>query len=48
MQKQLLLLHNAVSYYHTGNAAALEKTMKQFSIKLKSPNSSNPSWLEQS
>ncbi|CAD5116293.1 DgyrCDS5199 [Dimorphilus gyrociliatus] len=48
MQKQLLLFHNAVSHYHTGNVVALEKTMKQFSIKLKTPNSSNPSWLEQS
>ncbi|KAK3591779.1 hypothetical protein CHS0354_019551 [Potamilus streckersoni] len=46
MHKQLLLLHNAVSAYFSGNQAALEATLKQFSIKLKSPNSDEPSWLE--
>lgn len=45
MHKQLLLLHNAVSAYFSGNAQALEGTMKQFSIK--SPNSTTSSWLEQ-
>lgn len=47
MHKQLLLLHNAVSAYFSGNQQALEATLKQFNIKLKSPNSSIPSWLEQ-
>lgn len=47
MHKQLLLFHNAVSAYFSGNQAALENTLKQFNIKLKSPNSSEPSWLEQ-
>merc|ERR1712241_448628 len=47
MHKQLLLLHNAVSAYFSGNQQALEATMKQFSINVKSPNSSTPSWIEQ-
>ncbi|XP_021926957.1 arfaptin-2 isoform X2 [Zootermopsis nevadensis] len=47
MHKQLLLFHNAVSAYFSGNQTALEATLKQFNIKVKSPNSSYPSWLEQ-
>lgn len=47
MHKQLLLFHNAVSAYFSGNQTALESTLKQFNIKVKSPNSSFPSWLEQ-
>ncbi|KAL1138829.1 hypothetical protein AAG570_008891 [Ranatra chinensis] len=47
MHKQLLLFHNAVSAYFSGNQQALEATLKQFNIKVKSPNSSIPSWLEQ-
>lgn len=47
MHKQLLLFHNAVSAYFSGNQSALESTMKQFSIKPKSPNSTSPSWVEQ-
>ena len=47
MHKQLLLFHNAVSAYFSGNQAALEATLKQFNIKLRSPNSGEPSWLEQ-
>ncbi|XP_029033061.1 ADP ribosylation factor interacting protein arfaptin isoform X1 [Osmia lignaria lignaria] len=47
MHKQLLLFHNAVSAYFSGNQTALEATLKQFNIKVKSPNSSLPSWLEQ-
>jgi len=47
MHKQLLLLHNAVSAYFSGNQTALESTMKQFSIKVKTPNSTTPSWIEQ-
>lgn len=48
MHKQLLLFHNAVSAYFSGNQTALEATLKQFNIKLRSPNTSPPSWLEQS
>lgn len=47
MHKQLLLFHNAVSAYFSGNQTALEATMKQFNINLKTPNSTFPSWLEQ-
>jgi len=47
MHKQLLLFHNAVSAYFSGNNQALESTLKQFNIKMTSPNSSTPSWLEQ-
>ncbi|OWF46615.1 arfaptin-2-like isoform X1 [Mizuhopecten yessoensis] len=47
MHKQLLLFHNAVSAYFTGNDAALEATLKQFNIKLKGANTEMPSWLEQ-
>lgn len=44
MHKQLLLLHNAIAAYFSGNAQALEGTLKQFNIK--SPNSVTQSWLE--
>lgn len=47
MHKQLLLFHNAISAYFSGNQSALEATLKQFNIKLKAPNSDTPSWLEQ-
>jgi len=47
MHKQLLLFHNAISAYFSGNQTALEATMKQFSIKVKSPNQAMPSWIEQ-
>lgn len=47
MHKQLLLFHNAVSAYFSGNQTALEATLKQFNIKIKTPNSTFPSWLEQ-
>ncbi|ESO06556.1 hypothetical protein HELRODRAFT_64935, partial [Helobdella robusta] len=46
MQRQLVLFHNAVASYFSGNQVALEETMKQFNIKLKTPNSTKPSWLE--
>ncbi|XP_066983975.1 arfaptin-2 isoform X2 [Macrobrachium rosenbergii] len=46
MHKQLLLFHNAVSAYFSGNQTALEATLKQFNIKLRSPNTAPPSWLE--
>ena len=47
MHKQLLLFHNAVSAYFTGNQKALESTMSQFSINYKTPNIGTPSWVEQ-
>nr|XP_023013008.1 arfaptin-2 [Leptinotarsa decemlineata] len=47
MHKQLLLFHNAVSAYFSGNQQALEATLKQFNIKVKTPSSTFPSWLEQ-
>ncbi|XP_044764949.1 arfaptin-2 [Coccinella septempunctata] len=47
MHKQLLLFHNAISAYFSGNQTALEATLKQFNIKVKTPNSTFPSWLEQ-
>ncbi|KAH8381693.1 hypothetical protein KR093_010684 [Drosophila rubida] len=47
MHKQLILLHNAIAAYFSGNAMALESTLKQFNIKLKSPNNVSGSWLEQ-
>lgn len=47
MHKQLLLFHNAVSAYFTGNDSALEATLKQFNIKLKPANTDKPSWIEQ-
>ncbi|XP_054829475.1 arfaptin-2 isoform X3 [Eublepharis macularius] len=47
MHKQLLLFHNAISAYFAGNQQQLEQTLKQFSIKLKSPGADKPSWLEE-
>ncbi|XP_005111392.1 arfaptin-2 isoform X2 [Aplysia californica] len=46
MHKQLLLFHNAISAYFSGNATALEATLKQFNIQLKRPNAEKPSWIE--
>lgn len=47
MHMQLLMLHNAVAAYFSGNAEALEDTLKHFNIKItKSPADENPSWLE--
>lgn len=34
MHKQLVLLHNAVAAYFSGNATALEGTIKQFNVKV--------------
>lgn len=34
MHKQLVLLHNAIAAYFSGNASALEGTLKQFNIKV--------------
>jgi len=33
MQKQLLLLHNAMCAYHSGNAAELSATLQQFNVR---------------
>ncbi|KAK2188571.1 hypothetical protein NP493_128g03015 [Ridgeia piscesae] len=46
MHKQLLLLHNAVAAYFSGNQAGLDATLKQFSITLKAPNTGQPSFIE--
>lgn len=46
MHKQLLLFHNAISAYFSGNQSALDATLKQFNIKLK-VSADKPSWLEQ-
>ncbi len=46
MHKQLLLFHNSISAYFSGNQTALESTLKQFNIKIQSPNAGAPSWLE--
>lgn len=32
MHKQLLLFHNAIAAYFSGNGALLEATIKQFSV----------------
>ncbi|XP_047735804.1 Down syndrome cell adhesion molecule-like [Hyalella azteca] len=49
MHKQLLLFHNAISAYFTGNEAQLEATLKQFNVELtRGANATPPSWLEQS
>ena len=48
MHKQLLLFHNAVSAYFSGNQSALDATLKQFSIKLRQPNVQTASFLEKS
>ena len=44
MHKQLVLYHNAVSNYFTGNQRALEGTLKQFHVK--TPSAADPSFLE--
>merc|ERR1712037_419586 len=41
MQKQLLLFHNAVAGYFSGNQTALDATMKQFAIKAKANDGSH-------
>ena len=46
MAKQLLLFHNAVSSYFSGNQEALEESMKEFSVKVQMKNPSS-SWIEQ-
>ena len=36
MRKQLLILHNAQAAYFSGNKEELEKTMKEFHIRIMS------------
>ena len=51
MKKQLLLFHNAIAAYFSGNQQALDATMKQFNLKLTSNGDCPPektSFLEQS
>jgi hypothetical protein len=51
MKNQLLLFHNAIAAYFSGNKEALESTMKQFNLKVISNNDNNQdktSFLEQS
>ncbi|XP_051558481.1 arfaptin-1-like isoform X3 [Myxocyprinus asiaticus] len=47
LHNQLILFHNAVAAYFTGNQQQLEQTLKQFHIKLKLPGGDIPSWLEE-
>lgn len=47
MHKQLLLFHNAIAAYFSGNQKALEATLKQFNIRPKVPGENKPSFLEQ-
>ncbi|XP_077425904.1 arfaptin-1 isoform X3 [Vanacampus margaritifer] len=47
LHNQLILFHNAVAAYFSGNQQQLEQTLQQFHIKLKVPGSKRPSWLEE-
>ncbi|XP_066574566.1 arfaptin-1 isoform X1 [Amia ocellicauda] len=47
LHNQLVLFHNAMAAYYAGNQQQLEKTLKQFHIKLKIPGGDSPSWLEE-
>jgi hypothetical protein len=50
MKNQLLLFHNAIAAYFSGNKEALDATMKQFNLKVISNNDNNQdkqSFLEQ-
>lgn len=50
MKKQLLLFHNAIAAYFSGNQEALEATMKQFNLKTLpngNTNAEKKSFLEQ-
>lgn len=51
MKNQLLLFHNAIAAYFSGNKQALDATMKQFHLKVLSNDehdSDRNSFLEQS
>jgi hypothetical protein len=47
MKSQLLLFHNAISAYFSGNKAGLDATIKQFNLTNIS-NGDKKSFLEQS
>ncbi|UJR33763.1 hypothetical protein I4U23_021190 [Adineta vaga] len=50
MKRQLVLFHNAIAAYFSGNKDALDSTMKQFHLKISSNENSNQqdkSFLEQ-
>ena len=38
MKNQLVLFHNAIAAYFSGNKEALEATMKQFNLKVTHSN----------
>ncbi|XP_061882600.1 arfaptin-1 isoform X1 [Entelurus aequoreus] len=46
LHNQLILFHNAIAAYYSGNQQQLEQTLQQFHIKLKMPGGDQPSWLE--
>ncbi|XP_070804243.1 arfaptin-1 isoform X1 [Pituophis catenifer annectens] len=46
LHNQLVLFHNAIAAYFSGNQKQLEQTLKLFHIKLKLPGVDAPSWLE--
>nr|XP_020636996.1 arfaptin-1 isoform X3 [Pogona vitticeps] len=46
LHNQLVLFHNAIAAYFSGNQKQLEQTLKLFHIKLKTPGVDAPSWLE--
>jgi hypothetical protein len=41
MKNQLLLFHNAIAAYFSGNKEVLDATMKQFNLKLISHDANN-------
>jgi hypothetical protein len=41
MKNQLLLFHNAIAAYFSGNKEALDATMKQFNLKVTSNSDNN-------
>jgi hypothetical protein len=50
MRKQLLLFHNAIAAYFSGNQEALDATIKQFNLKVVTNgniNQEKKSFLEQ-
>ncbi|XP_061535505.1 arfaptin-1 isoform X2 [Phycodurus eques] len=47
LHNQLILFHNAIAAYFSGNHQQLEQTLQQFHIKLKVPGAEQPSWLEE-
>nr|XP_057903143.1 arfaptin-1 isoform X2 [Doryrhamphus excisus] len=47
LHNQLILFHNAIAAYYSGNQQQLEQTLQQFHIKLKMPGAEQPSWLEE-